>query len=159
MMEAKETALALWEDGYKAQMDRDYTKAKALYVRSIEVFPTAEAHTFLGWLLSWQGDVEGAIRECFMAIEVDPEYGNPYNDIGSYLMQQGRIDEAIPWFEKAKAAERYDARVFPYVNLAKAYEQKQLWSEAVGEYQAALGIDPKYKEAFNSLSLLLSKLN
>src|SRR2546430_7197875 len=53
-----------------------------LYQQSIDVHPTAEAHTFLGWTLSFQGRLEEATRECLKAIEVDPDFGNPYNDIG-----------------------------------------------------------------------------
>jgi len=54
--------------------------------------------------------VDEAIAECKRAIEVDPEFGNPYNDIGSYLIALGRHDEAIPWLEQAIVAPRYDPR-------------------------------------------------
>src|SRR5678816_2712506 len=51
-------------------------------------------------------------------IDVDPTVGNPYNDIGSYLMKQGKLDDAIVWLEKAKSAPRYEPRHYPYLNLA-----------------------------------------
>ena len=50
-------------------------------------YPTAEAYTFLGWTYHFQGRIEDAIAECKRAIEVDPEFGNPYNDIGAYLIE------------------------------------------------------------------------
>jgi hypothetical protein len=50
------------------------------------------------------------------AIKVDPEFGNPYNDIGAYLIEQEKWDEAIPWFQKAMAAPRYEARCYPHFN-------------------------------------------
>ena len=53
--------------------------------RSIEIPPTAEAHTYLGWTYSLQGKLDEATAECLRAIEIDPEFGNPYNDIGVYL--------------------------------------------------------------------------
>src|SRR4029077_2722403 len=84
---------------------------------SIRVFPTAEAHTFLGWTYSFQGRLEEATAEWHRAIEVDPEFGNPYNDIGVYLMQQDKLDEAIPWLERAKHAKRYEPRQFPCMNV------------------------------------------
>ena len=46
-------------------------------------------------------ELDDAIAQCEIAIELDPEFGNPYNDIGVYLMQQQRLDEAIPWLERA----------------------------------------------------------
>src|SRR2546429_587406 len=98
-------ATTLWQEAYAHQMQGDLERAVELYQRSIDVCPTAEAHTFLGWTMSFQGRLEEATRECLKAIEVDPDFGNPYNDIGCYLMQQGKLEEAIPWLEKAKRAD------------------------------------------------------
>src|SRR5438034_3878478 len=82
-------ATELWQEAYRHQLQGDLERAIEFYQRSIGVCPTAEAHTFLGWTLSFQGRLEEATRECLKAIEVDPDFGNPYNDIGCYLMQQG----------------------------------------------------------------------
>ena len=109
-MEERESALQateLWQAAYRHQMEGELDRAIEIYRRSIAVYPTAEAHTFLGWTLSFQGRLEEATQECLRAIEIDPAFGNPYNDIGVYLMQQGKLDEAIPWLEKAKLAKRY----------------------------------------------------
>jgi hypothetical protein len=38
------------------------------------------------------------------AIQVDPDFGNPYNDIGAYLINLGRHDEAMAWLEQAIGA-------------------------------------------------------
>src|SRR5947199_7440992 len=114
-------ALDLWEQGYRRQMERDLTGAERLYRRSIEGHPTAEAWTFLGWVASWRGNVERAIECCQRAIEVDPTYGNPYNDIGAYLIEQDHWEEALPWLKRAIEAPRYEARVFPWMNLGRVY--------------------------------------
>src|SRR5256884_5830459 len=100
-----ETLTRAWEvlqDAYQAQMEGDYDRAVELYQSSLELHPTAEAHTFLGWTYHFQGRVEEAIAECKRAIELDPEFGNPYNDIGAYLIELGRFDEAIPWLERSE---------------------------------------------------------
>ena len=103
-------ATALWRAGYRYQMEGELGRAIEHYQRSVAIHPTAEAHTFLGWSLSAQGRLEEATAECLRAIEIDPDFGNPHNDIGVYLMQQGKLDEAIPWLEKAS---RYEPRQFP----------------------------------------------
>src|SRR6266481_3157466 len=93
-----ETLTRAWEvlqDAYQAQMEGDYDRAVELYQSSLELHPTAEAHTFLGWTYHFQGRIEEAIAECKRAIELDPEFGNPYNDIGAYLIELGRFDEAM----------------------------------------------------------------
>ena len=94
-------ALRLFQQAYEHQMSGELDEAAALYEASIGLFPTAEAHTFLAWTYSFQGRLDDAIQECQKAIEVDPEFGNPYNDIGAYLIEQGKHDEAIPWLERA----------------------------------------------------------
>src|SRR6266403_1179755 len=93
-----ETLTRAWEvlqDAYQAQMEGDYDRAVELYQSSLELHPTAEAHTFLGWTYHFQGRIEEAIAECKLAIGLDPEFGNPYNDIGAYLIELGRFEEAL----------------------------------------------------------------
>jgi len=123
-------------------MAKDVEGAIDLYRRSISLSPTAEAHTFLGWALSFKGDIEAAIAECRVAIDIDPDFGNPYNDIGAYLIELGRSDEAIPWLERAKLAKRYEPRHFPYVNLARIYSSRSEVTRAIRELEQALVIEP-----------------
>src|SRR5262249_40599936 len=89
---ARERAERSFVEAYEAQMRGDLDAAIAGYQKSIECVPTAEAHTFLGWTYSFKGDYAAAIRECQTAIRIDPDFGNPYNDIGSYLIKLGRYD-------------------------------------------------------------------
>ena len=59
-------------------------------------------YTFRGWAVSFLGDLDAAIEDCKRAIRIDPDFGNPYNDIGAYLIEQEEWEEAIPWLEKAR---------------------------------------------------------
>src|SRR5437870_4541205 len=136
----KREALGLWMHGQHHHLRGDLGRAIALYTRSLGLYPTAEAYTFRGWTYSFQGRVDEAIEECKKAIAVDPTLGNPYNDIGSYLVTKGKLDEAIEWLEKAKTAPRYEPRHFPYMNLGRIYAQKGMMLRAIQEFEAALGI-------------------
>jgi len=95
----------------------DLAGAIQLYQASLAELPTAEAHTFLGWVYSFERRYDEAIAECKRAIAVDPTFGNPYNDIGCYLIELGRDDDAIAWLKRAMDAPRYEAPQFPHVNL------------------------------------------
>lgn len=152
-------ATDLWQEAYQRQMAGDLAGAIELYQRSIEVCPTAEAHTYLGWTLSFQGRLEEATGECLRAIEVDPDFGNPYNDIGCYLMQQGKFDEAVPWLEKAKRARRYEPRQFPYMNLARIRLKQGRWWEALREFEQAARLAPKDADLARALHSLRARLN
>ena len=148
--------------GYEAQMGGRLDEAVQHYRASIAVRPTAEAHTFLGWALSYLGRHEDAIAECKVAISLDPDFGNPYNDIGAYLIELGRHDEAVAWLERAKAATRYEPRHFPYYNLARVYVKQNRLREAIAELRQAVGIEPRYAVARREIERLqrhLSMLN
>lgn len=139
-----ELAIRLFQEAHRFQMQGDLEEAISLYSKSIEAHPTAEAHTFLGWTYSFQGRYEEAIEECKRAIAVDPDFGNPYNDIGAYLVNLGRPDEAIPWLEKAIAARRYEAYHYPHCNLGRIYLAKGMLKRALEEFDKALAIEPDY---------------
>src|SRR5260370_16175138 len=157
-----ETLTRAWEvlqDAYHAQIEGDYDRAVELYQSSLELHPTAEAHTCLGWTYQFQGRVEEAIAECKLAIEIDPEFGNPYNDIAAYLIELGRFEEAIPWLERATEARRYDPRHFPHYNLGRAYLGQEMYSHAIRSFQEALEIEPRYSLARQALASLRRMVN
>ena len=154
----KEKALELVGQAMNHQMSGELDEAIGLYKQSIALYPTADAHTYLGWAYSFQGRIEDAIAECEIAIKLDPEFGNPYNDIGVYLMQQQRLDEAIPWLEKAKLAKRYEPRHFPYQNLGRVYVSKGMLQKALQEFRGALCIEPRNTQIAELIEQLESKL-
>jgi Tfp pilus assembly protein PilF len=169
-------AVELWREGYQhhirafafagAKSDceavEELNAAVNFYSQSIEVFPTAEAHTFRGWAYQSFGRIDDAIEECKRAIEVDPDFGNPYNDIGAYLLAKGQPDDAIEWFEKAKLAPNYEPRHFPFQNLGNLYAQKGMVMKAISEFEEAqrlAGADPAAEAIAGHLARLRAMLN
>ncbi len=152
-------AWQLLQEAYQAQIEGDYDHAVELYEKSLAIQPTAEAHTFLGWTYHYQGKMEEAIAECKRAIEIDPDFGNPYNDIGAYLIEMRCFDEAIPWLERATEAKRYDPRHYPYYNLGRVYLAKEMYSRARESFQTALRLEPRYTLAREALDHLRRIVN
>jgi Tfp pilus assembly protein PilF len=152
-------AIEVLQDAYRHQMAGDLESAIALYQQSIALHPTAEAYTFLGWTYSFQGRYDDAIAACKEAIAVDPDFGNPYNDIGSYLIKLGRLDEAITWLEAAMKAARYEPRHYPHCNLGQVYWAKGLLANARKEFERALAIEPDYPFARAALAAIEKQLN
>jgi len=152
-------AVRLFKEVYDLQMKGELEAAVKLYKESIENYPTAEAYTFLGWTYSFMGRLDDAIEECHRAIEIDPTFGNPYNDIGAYLLQKGEPDDAIPWLEKALRAPRYASYYFAHMNLGRAYETKRDWLRAKSQYQKALDMEPQYRPAAQGLARIRGLLN
>ena len=156
---AKSEALRFFQSAYEAQMRGDLDEAIDLYKQSIEAYPTAEAHTFLGWTYSFMSLPDQAIEECHRAIEVDPDFGNPYNDIGAYLIEKNCHQEAIPWLLKAATARRYDNYHFAHYNLGRAYISQEMFNRAKSEFERALKIRPDYVLAQEALATLKKSIH
>jgi tetratricopeptide (TPR) repeat protein len=152
-------AMQLYEEATSLLLDGDLDDAIELFDLSLTEEPTAEAYTFRGWAKSLKEEVEEAIADCRRAIDTDPTFGNPYNDIGCYLMQLGRHDEAIPWLERAKTAPRYEPRQYPYLNLGRIYEARGFLVEALREFEQALAIRPDDESAQVAVGRLRHAIN
>ncbi len=154
----KRRALEICAEAQVLHLKGMTAKAIPIYAKSIRLLPTAEAHAFLGWAYSAHHRYDLAIRECLEAITLDPDYGNPYNDIGSYYVSQGKLDESIIWFERAKRATRYESRHFPYLNLGRVYEAKGMNLRALREFERALSIEPGEESCLAAVRRLRSSL-
>ena len=159
MADPRERAQELFSRAYQAQMQGELHQAIELYSESIQLYPTAEAYTFRGWAYSFQGDYARAIAECLRAIAIDPEFGNPYNDIGAYLIEQGRLDEAVPWLEKAANSARYANPCFALFNLGRIYERKRQFVKAQEQYERALLANAHYTPARKALTRIRALWN
>lgn len=155
----KANAWRIFRQGYRAQRSGDYDLAVSLYIKSVALCPTAETHVLLGSAFRVLGKMEEAVAECKRAIEIDPECGDAYNDIGAYLFDLQRFDEAIAWFEQAIEVKRYKARYVPYFNLGRVYIAKGLLNRACEYFQQALDIEPRYalaRQCLESIRVLLN---
>jgi tetratricopeptide (TPR) repeat protein len=68
-------------------------------------------------------------------------------------------DEAIPWFEKAIAAKRYEARAYPHFNLGRVYEHLREWGKAKTCYAHAYALDHKYVSALAAFRRVSAAFN
>lgn len=155
----KQQAMILVERAQRHQMKGEFADAIILYRRSLAILPTAEAYTYLGWTYSMMNRYQEAIESCKLAIEVDESFGNPYNDIGAYMIELNHWEEAIPWLEKATKAPRYEARQFPHLNLGRVYEHLGRFRTALSYYERALAIDPFNRAALWAKYKLIGRMN
>ncbi len=152
--EKSNRAEQLYNTGYLMGLLGRYEEAIRLFERSLEIQPTAEAYTYMGWTYSHLSNYKRAIEEAEKAIRIDPDFGNPYNDIGVYLIEQGKEDEAIPYLQKAMRAKRYCCYQFPHYNMGRIYLRKKMYEKAMKQFKKSLAIDPDYAPAAKALELL-----
>jgi tetratricopeptide (TPR) repeat protein len=155
----RKRATELIGEGREQQRRGQYERAIELYSKALGVYPSAEAFTYRAWANAQAGRYETAIADCHAAIEVDPSLGNPYNDLGSYLVRLGRTNEAIEWLQRAKQAERYENRHFPYMNLARIFALKGQLHRAIEEIEGALHVRPDDPTCQRVLTALRATLN
>jgi tetratricopeptide (TPR) repeat protein len=158
---ADETVQAAWDllkEAYQYQLGGEYEMAAELYRRSLDLHPTAEAYTFLGWTYHFQGKLEEAIAQCKKAIQIDPEFGTPYNDIGAYLIEKQQYDEAIPWLERALQSRRYESYHYPHFNLGRVYAAKEMYVKARRHFEEAIKLCPDYTLAREALENVRRKV-
>ncbi len=149
MLESENIAIAseYFDRAYKMHLDGKIESAIKEYQASIQIFPTAKAYAFLGWAYSLQGNFDLAIDECKKAIELEPDFDSAYKDIGIYLMNLDKLDEALSWLEKAVNFPDNDSKHLSYFNIGKIYDKKGDWLKASKYYNISLLLKPEYEPA------------
>lgn len=126
---------------------------------SLEITASAEAHIFLARVYAERNRYHEAVAQCHEAIKLDSEFGEAWNDVGTYLIELGRVEESILYFERAIRADRCDAPHEPHYNLGRVYERLGRWYEAVEEYDRAAALLPAHTGAIQARTSLLARLN
>jgi tetratricopeptide (TPR) repeat protein len=152
-------ATEYFDTAYKLHIDGKLENAIVAYRASIRMYPTAKAYTCLGVVFSLQGKYDLAIEECKKAIELEPEFGESYNDIGSYLVSLRREEDAIHWFEKAIEVNDADSICLSYYNIGKIYERKSDWLKALRYFNKVITIDGNNEPAQNAIIKISTLLN
>ena len=62
-------------------------------------------------IFQWQQDVPKAEALCKEALEIDPDCDVAVQTLAQLSLQQGRIDEAITWFERTASLARTEAEL------------------------------------------------
>lgn len=139
-------------DAHVLVSKKDLAGALELFEKARGHKESAEVVTLMAWVTSQMGNIEEAKSLCLRAIEIDPEYGAPYNDLGTLLLNEGHINESIKWYNLAKKAPKYTNREYPYINAGRAYMQLNNFDAAMEEFEVALKLVPENQELRHTVS-------
>jgi len=127
-----------------------------LYERAIKVTENNYiAHFNITQPLFEQGRVQEAIRHDYEALRINPDYVEALNGLGFIYTRLGRIDEAIPLYNKAL---QLDPSVNTYLNLGVALTNSGKLQEAEKVYEKILAIQPQNASARNDFGVVLCRL-
>jgi Flp pilus assembly protein TadD len=87
-------------------------------------------------------------------VQLKPDYADAHINLGSALLQAGRLDEAISHLQKALQLNPGYAKA--HNNLGNAFLQKGNVTEAIAHFQQALQLEPADPWVKNNLAWLLA---
>ncbi len=110
----------------------------------------------LGYASGMLGEEKAAVAAYKWAIKLNPNFVEALSNYGSYLVQIGKLDQAVEILIRAVTKKSDYAEA--HHNLGIAYFTKDEFSLAQKHYDRAIAISPKYANALNSRGTLRVKI-
>eukprot|EP01060_Flectonema_neradi_P012304 TRINITY_DN1916_c0_g2_i1.p1 TRINITY_DN1916_c0_g2~~TRINITY_DN1916_c0_g2_i1.p1 ORF type:complete len:804 (+),score=118.07 TRINITY_DN1916_c0_g2_i1:133-2544(+) len=134
------------------------------YEKALSINPlSVESLCNMGVIKRQIGDLEGACEYYSKALKVQPNFkliSNNYSvalsDLGTKLMNEGRIKEALSHYEESVLANP----TYPdaYYNMGVLYAGGGDLRKSVYNYQLAVHMRPDYAEAWNNLGVVFKQM-
>jgi Tfp pilus assembly protein PilF len=119
----------------------DYREAVRLFAKAVELAPNEPAtHFALGVAHSWTGNHAEAVKATEAALLLG-ETPAALNNMGAFLAQQGRDQEAVMYFKRA--LEWWPERYLLWVNLGTVYGRLHLVTDAERAFRRAVELAEK----------------
>ena len=135
----------------------DLKNAEALYRTALATNPdSALAHSFLGGILTEQGQLQEASEHLTRAIQLDPSNGIAHYNLGNIQMREKRYDEAIQSWKKAATLDPTNARA--HNNIAMVQRDQGHLAEAANAMKGAVAADPNDAEVRLNFGDILKQL-
>jgi len=135
-----------------------WQSTEKLYRYMLTLSPNvAKLHNNLGNVLKYS-DVEESANCYKKAIELDENFVMAYNNLGNTCARQGRIDDAIEYYEKALSID-YDPAVNYYAiyyNLGVSYADKGNFALAGRHFEKATELKPDLVVAYKQWAAVLA---
>lgn len=133
----------------------DIERANFYFLKAMEEDENHESLFYLGLIENQDGNYREALSYYYRAILLNPEYGNPCNEIGVILLRHGRDREAVFWLNRSIRCAINDAPHIPLFNLATLYKMWNRPERSLQYLHKAITIAPSFKEAIDLRKQLL----
>lgn len=125
----------------------DAAKVKELFTKLTKLLPKEErGHLLLGGFYFGRQEWQAAIAEYQKCVSINPQFSQPYNQMGYAY----RFIEKYPDAESAfkKYAELIPSDPNPYDSLAELYMKMGRFDDSIKQYEKALSIDPNFVASY-----------
>jgi len=96
------------------------------------------------WRIRQTGEADKYFRK---AIDHGPKNPESLNNYAVFLCEQGKIDDAITYYDRAIAVPVYNAKLSAYTNAGKCLLKKKDNKRAAGYFKEALKLSPYFPDA------------
>ena len=137
---------------------------KSVTTQQLHSVETAQANFFSadkfvrkGISYALKSNFEEAAKSFRLAIKLNPNRADAYDNLGKVLAEMGDLDEAIVAYRRA--IDLYPSEAIaasPYNNLGLALVNKGQWEEGVKAYCRAIKLDPKFSNPYQNLTNVLA---
>lgn len=136
-----------------------YPKARAAVENALELDDElAEVHTSLASLLMLdEWDWAGSEREFKRAFELNPNYATTYHWYSGWLINMGRLDEALEMISKAAELDPISQAIVKDKGIALYYARR--YEKAIELAKTTLELDSNYAAAHRLMSLSFQGLS
>jgi tetratricopeptide (TPR) repeat protein len=118
--------------------------------------PNASLENTAGLLLSRAGQTAEAEARLRRAVELNPQFAEAYNNLGSIQASEGRISAAQASFTKAVEIDPQFSEAL--TNLGSTYAAQNQVQKAMQFYERAIEANPSYADAYNNLGTMHARL-
>jgi serine/threonine protein kinase/tetratricopeptide (TPR) repeat protein len=149
------TLLGVWSLAVPSEV---WPRAKAAATRALELDNSLpEAHMSLGYVhIFYEWDRKQAERDFRRAVELNPGLSLAHYSYAIYLIQTGRLEEAIQSMMKAKDLDPLSLLVCS--GLAFVYYYNRQYHRALEEHRKVLELDPHYVYSLFGQGLVYQEL-
>jgi len=149
-----------------------YEKAVEQYEKALEIEPSftaakgdiASCMNNLGAKRIREKDWEGSIQFCKQAVQWDPDCWEAYANLeaatfglGREKHQAGLLDEAIPHYRAV--LDMSPANLDAYSMLGYVFYEKEMYKDALEQFEIALSIDPEFQNSVEGLATVKRRIN
>ena len=139
----------------KAQSEEEKEKIRSEFAEA-DRHLLAEQKNSEGFELLYKKDYQGAIMCLQKAIELDPKFAYPWNNMGYAYYGLGNYNKAIECYHKA--IELDPDYSHPWNNIGDIYQRLGDWQKAMECYRKAIALDPDYSHPWNNMGDIYQRL-
>lgn len=138
--------------------NKDWTNQDTLWLATAKISPSSpQNHNNLGDYYGRYGNIERAIEEFKIAIELLPGYADAYHNLANAYQQIGKTNEALDNYQKAVS---FNPGLWQsHQNIAAIYFAQGKFTEAISEMESAIKINSNNSDSYVNLGIIYLRIN